>query len=926
MAGVSSFGFSGTNAHVIVAEPPPIPLTPAKSKHPMHFLRLSAKSDETLRELAKRFADHLTFHPAESWADLCFTANSGRAEFAHRLALAAASSAQARMELAAFAAGENARHLRTGHVTDQRRKIAFVFSGDARELTGIGRRLYDTQLAFNRTMERCAELAHGWLHCNFLEALYPDTGARPGPDPFTDDPAMANAALFALQYALTQIWRSWGIGPAAVMGQGVGEYVAASIAGVLRWEDALRLAIDYGRLQGRTSAAERSACLTEAEAAAFHYGSPRVPFVSAATGMVVGDSELTDPRYWRSHLRWPAQTMKVFTQLPEAGCRLLVEIGPGAIFAADPQSAVEDGRAIWVASLRRGRDDWEQMFESLSELYVSGVNVDWGDFARDFAGQRVDAPTYPFRRQRCWIEIAESARRAFYSPRRDDAALHPLLGHCTRSPMIEETIFECRATIDALPYLIDHRVHEKIVLPMTAYLEMAIAAANVAHGAAGHRLEDVEISEALVLSDGASRTIQLVLAAPEAGRARFHILSRPAVESGADDSWTAHVAGNVRLGQPVDILRTEAPQGSGPAGRSAGCTKELTVETLYQRLEAQGSVFGAAFRGVQRVWRGETEAYGQVRLPDSLAIEADRYTVHPACLDACLHILAAIWPEQAADSEPATYMPIAVKAYQVHGCPGLELTSHVVLSGHTTNAETLTYDAYIFDVTGRLVIEVRGLTVKRVTRRSLRCAVQEPFHDWLYEVGWIAQPAVGDSQPRDLSAAKSEIAKMVSPRFEGVGAFDADLAIRAYATGSQSWSDPATSHREHGNWLIFEDRGDVSRNMVRALEDRGENCILVSAGDAFEAHDTRRFTIDPTSARDHDRVIQEVLTSLRGGLRGVVHLWSVDQPDLYEPIVDLNTVFNTGCRSALHLVQAVGALGADAAPRVAGDPQRSTVR
>ena len=424
-----------------------------KSERPLQLLRLSAKSDLALRELANALRGSPRLARGGIVGRSVLHGQYRPAEFPHRLALAAASSAQAQFELAAFAAGEKAQRTSTGHVDERRRKVAFVFSGNGQDLVGIGRRLFETQPTFRRTMGRCAELTRGWLKCDLLEAIYSESGQPALVEKPTGNPALANAALFALEYALAELWGMWGIRPAAVTGRGVGEFAAACVAGVFRLEDALRLALECGRPRESTSAADMAARLPEPEWAGVRCGQPVMTFVSGVTGAVVREAELTDPGYWQSQSRHRAETTSAVTQLAETGYRLFVEIGPGAFLASEPAPAVADQKVAWLRSLRRDRDDWEQMLESLAELYVSGVNVDWSGFDRDYARQRVDAPTYPFRRERCWIEVAESSRHAPHRLHDDEAARHPLLGRCTRSPVIKETIFECEVAASAVALL-----------------------------------------------------------------------------------------------------------------------------------------------------------------------------------------------------------------------------------------------------------------------------------------------------------------------------------------------------------------------------------------------------------------------------------------------------------------------------------------
>jgi malonyl CoA-acyl carrier protein transacylase len=245
IAGVSSFGFSGTNAHVVVEEAPAAQPAQPQVERPLHLLNLSAKSEDALRELAGRFERHLAAQPSASLADICFTANTGRAHFAHRLAVVAESSAQMRAKLAAFTAQQEPASVLNGQVEGaEQPKVAFLFTGQDSQYAGMGRQLYDTQPAFRQTLDRCDELVRPYLEQPLLSVLYPE----PGSPSLLNETAYTQPALFALEYALAELWRSWGIEPAVVMGHSVGEYVAACVAGVFSLEDGLKLIAERGRL------------------------------------------------------------------------------------------------------------------------------------------------------------------------------------------------------------------------------------------------------------------------------------------------------------------------------------------------------------------------------------------------------------------------------------------------------------------------------------------------------------------------------------------------------------------------------------------------------------------------------------------------------------------------------------------------------
>jgi acyl transferase domain-containing protein len=256
-ASVNSFGYGGTNAHIVLEAASPesrVLQELSEVERPLHILTLSAKSDKALKELASRYESHLANHATELLPDVCFTANTGRTHFDHRLAIVAGSDTL-RQQLSAFVAGKETAEWVSGQVhSTGRPKIAFLFTGQGSQYVGMGRQLYDTQPTFREALNQCDELLRPYLQQPLLSVLYPDTlGASRAYNEITkpallDETAYAQPALFALEYALAKLWQSWGIKPDAVMGHSVGEYAAACVAGVFSLEDGLRLVAEPGRL------------------------------------------------------------------------------------------------------------------------------------------------------------------------------------------------------------------------------------------------------------------------------------------------------------------------------------------------------------------------------------------------------------------------------------------------------------------------------------------------------------------------------------------------------------------------------------------------------------------------------------------------------------------------------------------------------
>jgi myxalamid-type polyketide synthase MxaE and MxaD len=249
IAGISAFGISGTNVHMILEEAPEQVKTEKSLERTSHILALSAKNQKALEELVNSYSNHLKNYPELALEDICHTANTGRSHFNYRLAFITPDKAELATKLSNLTAGKEVTGVFSGQIPNSTSspKIAFLFTGQGSQYVNMGLQLYQTQPTFRKTLEQCDEILRPYLDKPLLEVLYPqETGGENAS--LLDQTAYTQSALFVIEYALAQLWQSWGIAPDVVMGHSVGEYVAATVAGVFSLEEGLKLIATRGRL------------------------------------------------------------------------------------------------------------------------------------------------------------------------------------------------------------------------------------------------------------------------------------------------------------------------------------------------------------------------------------------------------------------------------------------------------------------------------------------------------------------------------------------------------------------------------------------------------------------------------------------------------------------------------------------------------
>jgi acyl transferase domain-containing protein len=760
LAGINSFGMTGTNVHMIVAEAPVAEQLQSVGRS-CHLLVLSGKTGQALKDQISRYLDYLPRHPELALADVCHTANTGRVHFEHRLAVTAADMVELQAKLLkAVVAQEPVTALG---------KTAFLFTGQGSQYVDMGRGLYETAPLFREIIGQCDAILRQYLATPLLDVLYANNQAL-------HQTHYTQPALFAIEYALAKLWQSWGVEPDILIGHSVGEYAAACLAGVFSLEDGLKLVAARGRLMQAMppNGSMVAVQLTEADLApiiqpyldkvavasfnapqslvlsgltesigqiigqlegqgikcsrlavshAFHsplmepmlaefgqiarsitYQAPSIKLISNITGTLISDFNAD---YWVQHVRQPVRFAQGMATVAGLAAEAFVEIGPKPILLGLGQLSVPG--KLWLPSLYpKQHGDWRQMLESLAAWYAHGGTVDWRAFDRPYPCRKVALPTYPFQRQRYWIDQRSQI---------PSASGHPLLGPMFRLPNDPDIHFQSHVSANQPAYLADHRVFGQAIFPGAAFMEMALVAGQSLLDT--FQISNVSFQQPLLLTEE-GQTLVCSLSPLSEGY-RWQLFSLLADQQ----QWLLHSTGEIH-----------ASAGSGSssplAALKSSCPTDISVKAHYQACSEQGLDYGPLFQGIVELHQGHGEALGLIRLPD--LADAGSYQLHPALLDACLQV--SLWA--LSDKTSDAYLPVALERFQLYKVGNHRSVWSYAKERPTTHGETCYVDITLLAESGELLAELTGLAIRAASRETVLGSRLRT--DWLYQLAWHTAP------------------------------------------------------------------------------------------------------------------------------------------------------------------------------------------
>jgi epothilone polyketide synthase D len=617
-------------------------------------------------------------------------------------------------------------------------------------------------------------------------------------EPWQENIAQVQPAIFALQVALFELWRSWGIRPHAVAGHSMGEVAAAYVAGVISLEHAAQIIVRRSALlestrgQGATLLIDlpqtevelaiagekalsvaacngpRSTVVAGAPAAvsalvdrlqqqsvfckrlrvdvAAH--SPQIeplapamssgfkdiiarageiPFYSSVHGRLWAGTQC-GPGYWAENMRRPVQFWKTLQSLASAGHGLFVEIGPHPVLTI----SIADGLKVLGSdgdvrpSMRRGDSERRSMLETLGALYEQSQSVTWEALFPN-GGQCVSLPTYPWQRERYWVDPPPSSVSIVPEARFVRPGAHRALGpHRQLSSPPGTFLWEFEPTTDAWSYLADHRVQGMVVVPGAAFAELALAGiAAVRKDRRYSVVEKLELQHMLIVREDSKKLAQLVIRQNGPASAEFQIASRSADQT---DEWTVHARGILLADADVAIPASVAARQEF----EQRCGERLSPASYYDALAAAGLEYGPFFRAISDICRSDGEALAALDVPPAMLAAPDEYPLHPALLDSCFQVFAAALPREISQND-GLYLPVSIGriGHYGWGAAGPLRVYARVTSSINPSARKIEGDLQLLDANDRVIVDIRQFAVQR-----LAVADAGTSSGWLYQTAW----------------------------------------------------------------------------------------------------------------------------------------------------------------------------------------------
>ena len=890
-AGINSLGIGGTNAHAVLEQAPDLPPLENAFNRPQNILTFSARNEKALGELTQRYLSYLSNKSDADMNNVCFTANTGRKLFDHRVSVVGTDASNFAQSLQAHLKGESAPSVFSGLASGKKRpKIGFLFTGQGAQYLGMGRELFETQPVFRAELERCDQLFAPLLDISLVEVMFAESSESSVSR--LNQTGYAQPALFSIGYALAKLWQSWGVEPDCVLGHSLGEFAAACIAGVFSLEDGVKIVAQRAQLMQSLPSGGEMWMIQAAESDVRallkgHDKSVSIAAINGPTSTVISGQasaiaeivahcqkqtfrtqRLATSHAFHSPLMTPildafAETFEgIELQLPKiplisnlTGTLAAEEVTMAQYWRQHVRQAVNFKMGIETMS-EQGCDVMIEIgpkptlislgMQSINEgiLWLPSLKQggsDWHTLLHSLAQLSLRTTInwkgfdQGYQRRRLPLPTYPFQHTPYWleAPAIDirngkkSSAKLALLGERLTLPTITATVFQQDFNADQLPFLKDHLINHTVVASGACHIAMLLDAARLVSADAPCQIENIYFPAPLVLQEGETRTVQVTLE-PDTSHNWF---ARLLSFNQPSDNHTS-VESLIHAEASVNLIGQDTLALMDYAAVSARCLESIDVAQFFDALADRHFKLGASYRWIKSIRRGKSEAIGEISPPESLGgLPAEQ--LHPGLIDACFTLLLASGALEAG----RTWLPFSIERIRLtKTIPSGPLWARLALR-ETGKSDQAVADVALCDAMGHIVLQVLGLEARQADPAAFKSGWRTQCAKLLHQLTW--EPDSSAVMPRVISESQE-------------------------------------------NWLVFAQTRTVGEEISKALSDQKQSCIVVIPGYRHSDIDTgvKNFVyLDPSDTKGLSDLIKQT-SAKSNALKGIVYLWALDEENL----------------------------------------------
>ena len=844
IAGISAFGFSGTNAHIIISEPPVTQLMKDDQfLERNHILTLSAKNDKSLSGYIKKIHSFIN-NTDYKISDICFTSNVGRTHYKNRLSLVVSDIEELKQKIGLFiSTGKLEQGMCLSSQDDIALKIAFIFPKENIVDSKALYKYFQHYEYFSKIVNDCQKIA---IENNYVDVA--NWSLFISNDLHSSRLTEQHLLIFSVEYALAMYLINFGIMPKIVIGYGLGESVAACIAGAISLEDALLLVYNRAilleqKLNSKSDYTNDAFFFLQK----INFKSLKIQFFGNTLFKILPNTL----EYWIKHFTDPIVDVSAICLNKINQNNDILGICSNENFLNTLTDKEVFSKLLPVVTGQNNNQN--KLPHIIAFLYSCMVKIDWMDYHKDSKAYKIPLPQYSWNRETYMINNQTKIRTTDSKSNTN----YPLVQRKVLSPILQnqKMIFECQIDLDNFGYMKDHVIFNKIVFSESSYIEMLF---ETAHSIRNDRLsskydfiiENIILSQSCIFSETEHAvTMQVVVNQTSNTMYDVEIAS---LDNMKKNTWVTHI--NAQLSFIEDQIIE--PKSLNLRYLKTQHKEEIKPEGLYQNFIKSGVNYGPNFRSVEEAYVSSSRdsVLGSIRLTCNVN-KRDNYCMHPVMIDGCLQLLSLI--QDNIDDSSLTYFIMGIQSIHYFAASKDKIWCQIRKISSSQSDEFPIFDMEFFDEDGTLLFNINRLQINRAGQEAF---LANQTNKWFYDISW------------------EKTDQQVVPH-------RAEIALKQAADNNTSW-------------LILADRNGLGAQIEGLLNGVNQNYINVIIGKNFLKNSPKDYQINPNSLDDFKKLFEE-LDKDRINIRKIIHLWGIDTK-LNDNIMETSLEL---CTSLLYLIQ-----------------------